>query len=127
MPMSRIYNPFVGGGVGPTPGPQAEEVATLNFEFTDTSKVIFTAPVGAKIISAMVVVSTAFDDPNASIMIGDSTLNNRLMLLRNLIYLKQILTRHIENIFTLLLHKLIFIYHLEQARWAKALSWYFTI
>ena len=80
MPMSRIYNPFVGAGSSPTPSPQAEEVATLNFQYTDTSALIFTAPAGAKIISAMVVVSTAFDDPNASIMIGDSILNNRLML-----------------------------------------------
>ena len=78
--MSRIYNPFVGSGSPTPPSPQAEEVATVAFQFTDVVVNIFTAPANAKIISAMVVVQTAFDDSLASIMIGDAVLNNRLML-----------------------------------------------
>jgi hypothetical protein len=84
MPQSRIYNPFVGsggggGGVTPAQVAAAEEIQTQEFTFTSGSFTMFTIPANSKIVSVAIEVQTAFDDPAATIIVGDSGTADRLM------------------------------------------------
>lgn len=78
--MSRIYNPFVGSGGGGGTDPNAEEIRTASFGFSDASpKLIFPIPAGARIVFVQIQITTTFNDAAATLTIGDATLNNRLM------------------------------------------------
>lgn len=81
MPASRIYNPFVSatGGGGGTPDPNAEEIQTLAFSYLDSTELIFNIPANARILQTSVSFTTVFNDPTSTVMVGDSSLNNRLM------------------------------------------------
>lgn len=80
MPASRIYNPFVGSGGGGGTDPNAEEIRTANFSFDDTTpKLIFPIPANARIVFVQIQISEIFDDENATLTIGDSSDNSRLM------------------------------------------------
>ncbi len=82
MPASRIYNPFVGsGGGGGGADPNAEEIRTFPFSYNSSSPVtIIAIPAGARILDVGIQITTAFDDPAATLKIGDFTVTDRLML-----------------------------------------------
>lgn len=83
MPASRLYSPSGGsGGISPPPDlSNVDEIRTLSFSFDSPSPLtIFNIPAGAKIISAKISITTAFDIfSNARLKIGDAGLVDRLM------------------------------------------------
>ena len=87
MPSSRVYNPYVGatsgggggGGVSPADLAKAEEIQTLEFNFTMTNALIFNIPSSAKVLQVSIAIQTVFNDSSTTIMVGDSTLHNRLL------------------------------------------------
>jgi len=83
MPQSRIYNPYVGGTSGGSVTPAqveaAEEIQTQAFNFTSGTFTMFTIPALSKIFSVSIEMITAFDDPSATIIIGDAGQADRLM------------------------------------------------
>lgn len=82
MPQSRIYNPFVGssgGGVTPAQVAAAEEIQTQEFSFASGSFTMFTIPANSKIVSVAIEVEVPFNDPSATIIIGDAGTADRLM------------------------------------------------
>lgn len=98
MPCPRIYFGIKGGGGTVTTAqlnaaiaaatlpalPYAEEIQTFPFSFNTTvdgfAQVdIFTIPAGARIVSARIELTTAFDSLTATLDIGDAVINNRLM------------------------------------------------
>lgn len=83
MPQSRIYNPYVGGTSGGSVTPAelaaAEEIQTQAFNFSSGTFTMFTIPALSKIFSVSIEMITAFDDPSATLIIGDAGLSDRLM------------------------------------------------
>lgn len=81
MPASRIYNPFVNGlgGGGGTPDPNAEEIQTVTFSYVESSVVVLNIPANARVLQTSVSFSVPFDDIASTVMVGDASLNNRLM------------------------------------------------
>jgi hypothetical protein len=79
MPASRIYNPFVNGLGGGGSSPDAEEIQTVSFSYLESQVSVLNIPAGARVLQVSVSFSTAFNDNSASVMVGDSGLNNRLM------------------------------------------------
>lgn len=80
MPASRIYNPYVGTGGGGGTDPNAEEIRTASFTYNDASpKLIFPIPAGARIVFTQIQITTAFDDPAATLTLGDAGDTDRLM------------------------------------------------
>jgi len=79
MPVSRIYNPFVGSGGGGS-DPNAEEIRTMSFSYSDSSpKLIFPIPSGARIVFVQIQITTVFNDAAATLTIGDAGDTDRLM------------------------------------------------
>lgn len=82
MPQSRIYNPFVAassGGGGSTPD-YVEEIKTFPFAFNSGSPLVVLAiPTGARIIKCGIQITTVFDDASATLKVGDSVVDDRLM------------------------------------------------
>lgn len=86
MPASRVYNPYVGatsggggGGVTPADLAKAEEIQTLEFTYSMTTSLIFNIPSNAKVLQVSIAIQTVFNDASTTIMVGDSSLNNRLL------------------------------------------------
>jgi|ERR1035437_8036119 hypothetical protein len=97
MPGPRLYFGLHNAGGGVTPAitaainaavtaatlpaiPYAEEIFTMPFSFNDASpKSIFIIPAGARIVSVKICITTAFNDPHATLAIGDIGTTNRLM------------------------------------------------
>ena len=80
MPASRIYNPFVNGlGGGGGANPDAEEIQTVTFSYIESSVVVLNIPANARVLQTTVSFSVPFDDATSTVMVGDSSLNNRLM------------------------------------------------
>jgi hypothetical protein len=67
---------LTGGGADPN----AEEVHTFPFAFNTASPAtVFNIPAGARILTIGLQIGTAFDDPSATIKIGDAGQDDRLM------------------------------------------------
>lgn len=80
MPASRIYNPSVAGGGGGPVDPNAEEIRTVSFAYNNASpKLVFPIPAGARIVFSQIQITTPFDDPAATLKLGDTGLVDRLM------------------------------------------------
>lgn len=80
MPASRIYNPSVAGGGGGGTDPNAEEIRTMSFAYNDaTPKLVFPIPAGSRIVFVQIQITTPFNDPSATLKIGDASVDDRLM------------------------------------------------
>src|ERR1035437_6448772 len=97
MPGPRVYFGLHNAGGGVTPAitaainaavtaatlpaiPYAEEIFTMPFSFSDASpKPIFIIPAGARIVSVKIAITQAFNDPLATLTIGDAGSPDRLM------------------------------------------------
>jgi hypothetical protein len=81
MPQSRIYNPFVGsGGGGGTVDNIAREIAVIPFSYNDPSpKNLITLPANTRILTCQIIITQVFNDPNATLTVGDAGVPNRFM------------------------------------------------
>lgn len=68
MPCPRIYSP----SYIPSPSGPGEEIITQTFVFSDASpKKMFSLSAGFRILTAQIIITEVFDDPAATLQLGD--------------------------------------------------------
>lgn len=79
MPQCRIYMPTMVSASLEDKIAAAEEIQTQEFNFSSGSFVMFPISAQAKIVQVSIEVLTPFDDPSATIKVGDAADLSRLM------------------------------------------------